>query len=409
MLRIVKRDLPYILLFAAGSWAEVGSIRTAFADTLQFSDGGMVSGKELKASQSDHIRFQTTDGVILELARTKGSVVPTGPLAATYEKSAIAKDDSLESHKQLAKETFDHQRSVAEAHFERITELDPADKANWAKLGYREDEYGRFRRGSSIQAGLGLVRDYDRSGWTTPHARAIAEVEHLQRKKKSEIEKEIDRSFKNLGKPGKPGVEASNFLNTLQDPLAIEDIYKRLLKDLKSGGKGEPFMTILARMPGTSASGQFIELAMNYPDQNIVDYCNELLLRSEISRENAFQAYLSALRNKDTKADPKKKDRAGSNLEHFGDPRSIPDLIDNLTSKLKVTVQAGGGSSFSPSGGVSQSTARTLTSENILQHQSVLKTLQSLTRENFGFDIGAWRYWYASNYSDSNLNLRRDE
>jgi len=44
-----------------------------------------------------------------------------------------------------------------------------------------------------------------------------------------------------------------------------------------------------------------------------------------------------------------------------------------------------------------------------INNDGVLSALQSVTHgENFGFDVVAWRNWYARTYAPSNRNVLRD-
>lgn len=397
--------------YASAAFALFLTVTLAFsnkstADTFELIDGGSFAGKLLNDPKSEVWRIETTDGIEIELPSNKFSKSTriVGDSEKRYTKSISTKDDSIVAHREAAEECkANNQKLLADAHYERLVELDPEDRTSWAALGYRQDKYGRWLHGNRIQQSLGLVEKYEKRGWTTPQARAIVEVEHKQKLAKSDLNKKIERMLKNVNSP-KLGAEASNFLNTLNDPLAIELIVSKLKTELEQGRNGAFSMQMLEQMPGTSASASLIDLAMNSTNQTIVDRSIELLMRTEQSQELAIIAFLNALGAKDVKT----KDRAGSNLNGIADTRCIYQLINTLHSLVIRTQQMGGTNTVRSDGGVSSSTPSVVTTKHQYNHETVLSTLSQLTDENFGFDKQRWRQWYAEKFADTNLNLRRD-
>lgn len=398
------RSHQFVSCFAVGSVLALSGLATA--DTFELIGGGSFSGKLLNDRNAEIWRIETTDGIEIELPKNKFSSKSTriGDREKQYIESVAAKDDSIEAHREAVKECIaNNQKLLADAHYERIVELDPADKQSWAALGYRPDKYGNWLHGDRIQKSLGLVKKYEERGWTTPQARAIVEVEQKQKLAKVEINKKIERAIKNLANP-KLGREAADFLRNLNDPLAIDLIVSKLKKELDQGKNGEFYMQVLEQMPGTTASASLIDLAMNSTNQTIVDRSIELLMRTEQSQELAILAFLSALGSKEIKT----KDRAGSNLNGIADARCIYQLINTLQSTIVRTQSVGQTNTVTNDGGVSASTPSVITTKTPYNHEPILATLTQLTGENFGFDKQKWRQWYAEKFADTNLDLRRD-
>ena len=398
------RSNQFVACFAVSSVLAFSGVATA--DTFELIGGGSFTGKLLNDRNAEVWRIETTDGIEIELPKNKFSPKSTriGDREKQYIESISAKDDSIEAHREAVKECItNNQKLLADAHYERIVELDPADKQSWAALGYRPDKYGNWLHGDRIQKSLGLVKKYEERGWTTPQARAIVEVEQKQKMAKVEISKKIERALKNLGNP-KLGREATDFLRNLNDPLAIDLIVSKLKKELDQGKNGEFYMQVLEQMPGTTASASLIDLAMNSNNQTIVDRSIELLMRTEQSQELAILAFLNALGSKEVKT----KDRAGSNLNGIADIRCTYQLINTLHSTIIRTQNVGQTNSVTSDGGVSASTPSVITTKHQYNHEPVLATLTQLTGENFGFDKQKWRQWYAEKFADTNLDLRRD-
>ena len=401
---IAMRSNQFVACFAVSSVLAFSGVATA--DTFELIGGGSFTGKLLNDRNAEIWRIETTDGIEIEMPKNKFSPKSTriGDREKQYIESISAKDDSIEAHREAVKECItNNQKLLADAHYERIVELDPADKQSWAALGYRPDKYGNWLHGDRIQKSLGLVKKYEERGWTTPQARAIVEVEQKQKMAKVEISKKIERALKNLGNP-KLGREATDFLRNLNDPLAIDLIVSKLKKELDQGKNGEFYMQVLEQMPGTTASASLIDLAMNSNNQTIVDRSIELLMRTEQSQELAILAFLNALGSKEVKT----KDRAGSNLNGIADIRCTYQLINTLHSTIIRTQNVGQTNSVTSDGGVSASTPSVITTKHQYNHEPVLATLTQLTGENFGFDKQKWRQWYAEKFADTNLDLRRD-
>ncbi|MEQ1830623.1 MAG: hypothetical protein ABL921_32020, partial [Pirellula sp.] len=374
------------------------------ADTLRLIDGGMISGKLLNDAKSEVLKIQTSDGMEIEIARTQCKDIRiTGEREAKYVELVNSKDDSHASHQSIARECAGNsQKLLSMAHLERAVELDPTDKNSWVALDYAQSppNSGIWVKKEVLAHSKGLVERYKGRGYTTQYARAMAEADDRINRAKHQLEDAIDRHYKNRNQTTNRGIEARTFFSNLTDVMAIDEISKRIKEELAKGRIDDLWMSLLAQMPGSSASGALIDLAINANNTQVEDQCLTLLVRTPDSTEIAFSGFMSAL------AKPELRDRAARHLESLQDPRAIPVLIRSLVSVKKIT-QSGPNTSVNTSGGMTLGN-NTKTMEIPVNHQSVLQALNSLTGQNFSYERDKWLYWYASEYADVNLDLRRN-
>ena len=136
------RSHQCVSCFAVSSVLALSGLATA--DTFELIGGGSFSGKLLSDRNAEIWRIETTDGIEIELPKNKFSSKSTriGDREKQYIESVAAKDDSIEAHREAVKECIaNNQKLLADAHYERLVELDPADKQSWAAMGYRPDKY----------------------------------------------------------------------------------------------------------------------------------------------------------------------------------------------------------------------------------------------------------------------------
>jgi hypothetical protein len=243
------------------------------------------------------------------------------------------------------------------------------------------------------------------------HAAAIAASKERAAKLRAEAARKVDLHFKNLRSSNqKLAFEAQEYFNSLKDPLAIGKIKELLVESVRRSGNWSQFFDILLRMPGQSATGTFIELALdlNMP-QGVVDASLDALMRTETSRDIAMVAFIAKLRP-GTKPNIALIDRAGNNLEVLGDERTIPSLISALQTPVTTTIQKAPSSGVDSTGSVQQTFgSQTETRTGLVNQPGVLAALSKITGQSFSYNEIAWRQWFALTYAKSNLDLRRFE
>lgn len=385
------------------------------ADTLTLKNDGIVSGSVLK-STADSVVIRTNDGILLQLEKTQ---ISKQRVDSESEKAYVAslknRPDDAENNRALAKECLERsQKGLSNAHYERVVELDPSDGTAWSAIDYIKDEQtGQMARRDALLHRRGIMRFTYKgeSKQTTMHAAAIAASKEKAARMRAEAAKLVDLNFKNLRSSNqKRAFEAREYFNTLKDPLAIGKIKELLVESVRRGDNWGQFFDILLRMPGQSATGTFIELALdlNMP-QGVVDASLEALMRTETSRDIAMVAFLARLRP-GSKPNTVLIDRAGSNLEVVGDERTIPSLISALQTPVTTTIQKAPSSGVDSTGSVQQTFgSQTETRTGLVNQPGVLAALSKITGQSFSYNEIAWRQWFAMTYAKSNLDLRRFE
>ncbi len=386
------------------------------ADTLTLKNDGIVSGSVLK-STADSVVIRTNDGILLQLEKTQ---ISKQRVDSESEKAYVAslknRPDDAENNRALAKECLERsQKGLSNAHYERVVELDPADGTAWSAIGYIKDEQtGQMARRDALLHRRGIMRfTYNgESKQTTMHAAAIAASKEKAARMRAEAAQLVGINFKNLRSPNqKRAFEAREYFNNLKDPLAIGKIKELLVESVRRGDNWGQFFDILLRMPGQSATGTFIELAidLNMP-QGVVDASLEALMRTETSRDIAMVAFLAKIQSGSKAENTVLVDRAGSNLEVVGDERTIPSLIAALNTKVTKTIQRAPNSGVDSTGSVQQTFgSQTETRTGWVNQPGVLAALAKITGQSFGFKEIEWRQWFAMTYAKSNLDLRRFE
>ena len=125
---------------------------------------------------------------------------------------------------------------------------------------------------------------------------------------------------------------------------------------------------------------------------------------------------MQALRNKDNAV----VNRAAVGLGSMKDTTAIAPLIDSLITTHTFTIQKGdpgqmsaafgrgpGGNSF---GGMSVGGSNVEVIKQNIQNRAVLQALTDLTGGvSFGFDMAAWKNWYAGQKKPQSLDAHRDD
>ncbi|MFM7975266.1 MAG: hypothetical protein ACKO8U_09360, partial [Pirellula sp.] len=113
----------------------------ARADIIELKDGGVIYGKVLNPQSGQMVQIEAEDGTLIEVDRRIARIRISLDRDKKYAEEILQKGDSLEEHRAIVEKCANEQmNNIANAHRERITELDPADRANWEALRYYPDE-----------------------------------------------------------------------------------------------------------------------------------------------------------------------------------------------------------------------------------------------------------------------------
>ncbi len=388
------------------------------ADTIVLKNGSIVEGRCLNASDKNATEWQveTDTGVLLRFNRAD---VKDSPRPLTSEQKDYAErmaklnsDDSVEIHRKIvewcsAPENGLH--SLADAHRERIVELDPSDRTAWAALGYASTDQGWVRR-DLYQKRRGLQQKGTR--WYVPQDLAIQSANDQADKSIAQVSQAIVKAVANAKTNTAKSAEARQYLAQLKDPLAVPKVTELLEKDRSN--KNPQFrmqmVEILGRIRSSGSIKSLVASAISDPDQSVRAACVERL--SEFGQDAAVESFLLLLTNRQPEKDnPEVYDRVGEALAVLGDERCIERLLDCLvTDHLRVPPpQPGNQAVQQKNGNMNFAQGQPKPEKARIKNDGILVALQAISNgENFGFDVPAWRNWYAKKYAAPNPYVSRD-
>lgn len=167
------------------------------------------------------------------------------------------------------------------------------------------------------------------------------------------------------------------------------------------------YMDSLVRIGTPAAQGALIAAAIDHPDpETRIDAAERLAKVAPLPAANAIAAALAG-------TDNARINRAAAALERLGVPAVVPNLVAVLETRHVVTVGEGppeGSTSatFTPDGGggLTMGSSRRQVAAPF-KNQQVLEALATLTGQNFGWDVAAWRAWLARQRAPASIDLRR--
>jgi hypothetical protein len=378
----------------------------ASADVVELRDGGVIVGKVLNPQQGALVKIETEDGTTLEIDRKLVKIRQTMDRDLEYAKKLTGKTDSLEDHRSIVEECMAQQMvSLANAHRERIVELDPADRSSWENLRYFKDEAtGKYLRREVVMYRRGKLKG-DKGKWYTWEEKALLDWEQKTKLQRVAAEKELDARIKGLNGNAVKKAESEAYFRNLNNPQLIGKL-ANLFREDASSGRGF-YLGLLKQMPIHAVAPAMIRIALEERDIAVVNECLDFLASGdEQVRELAVSGFAANLGNKT------KRDRAAYCMMPFNDKRFIGVLINSLLSSDLVRAAGPPGTTsagVSTNGGVSFANGAPPPTQRLNQHKEVLAALQQLTGENYGYDLLEWRRWFARAYAFENLDLRRDE
>jgi hypothetical protein len=394
----------------------VCSAGSALADTIQLKNGSIVQGKWLNPDDKNAVAWivELDGGITIELPRNDvKSTLPRSKEVDLYVASIANADDSIATHQKMVDGCEKLQLSeLADAHRERIVELNPNDKTAWAALGYVKAPAGWIPREQS-QRQRGMKQKGGK--WYLPQDLAIAEAEEQSKIQLAEVNKKITKAIDDVFKNTSKAEESRRYLFELKDPLAVKKLEELLKKDRASSNTSNTqfrrqLLEILSGIQSVSAVYAIIDSAINDPDDSIRLSCIEKL--NAFGKEIAVQELMMQLvNNKPSKDNPTTYDRVGIALATLGDERCIARLIDCLVTKHVREPPPGPKFNVGQTsgGGVNTTQGQPQAKEFKSSNQGVLAALTELSGgENFSFDTQAWLDWYASHYAARNPYVVRD-
>ena len=247
---------------------------------------------------------------------------------------------------------------------------------------------------------------YRRHGgaWRTAQEIAIIERNERTNVAQKEWNKKIARLRRQLA-AGDGAGRAAEELREIVDPLAVPALAAVLASDPNRQVR-LLYMESLARIGVPAARMALVAAAIDHPDpETRIDATEKLESGSALEAANALAAALVG-------PDNARINRAAAALGRMGVTTVVPQLIAVLETRHVVTVGDGPpeGSTtatFTPEGGGLSLGNNRKQVAMPFRNEQVLEALVSLTGQNFGWDIAAWRAWLARQRTPGSIDLRR--
>ncbi len=408
------------LFFAGGFFALVSTVSAQTAD-VSFSGGATIRGggavrgvvENPDAGASDALTIKPTLGgtIVVDASQVKQTSVLREEQIVWRNSAPFQKDD-VASHLKIAKWANEKGLSAqANAHFERVVELDP------------ENEEARRALQHVKVDGVWVSRQerMEQNGWVRVGGRNVSrqEAEIAARRERSEQEarywrKEIVFLYQGALNGNQ---RARDALRRIRSPFAIEPILKALSAEGDPEGR-----VLLAQALGAigtpDALNELAKVALNDPDLDVRAAAVEGIYNKKPALSNAVEFFRRTLRTSD---DVATINRAAFALGRFESERAIPDLINALITSHKRQIVVGGSeqtgatfsngqlTGFSPGGGAKMKTVtQTFQNETVREALTRVVAANYQTPVDFGFDVASWIAWRREVEQISSFYPRRD-
>ena len=395
------------------------TLGSSYADTLEISGGGQVTGKLTRRGDAAIVKVDDDLQVAIRASRARRATS-----TADYEKykaMAAKAGNDAEMHYLLGIACMKNDLIPADKalyklyHMRRAVELDPDHERARAQLGYTRLD-GQWVLTSKLMRDRGMIIKAGR--WEVPESMALEDAQDASNTEAKRWIKEVGRLVRVVTKNRKSArdqakaVEAMQELEAIDDPLAASAI-KRQFEESR-GGTHSPklrqlWIRLLARFKN-SVSVQALTMAgFEDEDESIRQMALERLV--EYGSVSATNYYLQKLRSNDNRD----VNRAARALSWFPDSELAMEYVNALVTEHKYVKGPGpgtqamfgggsnvGGDSFS-TGSKAKVITRTKTNPAVL---SLLKQIEEGV--DFGYDEKAWKHHFARKRSGFEGDLRRD-
>lgn len=390
----------------AATLVALGACGAAQAEIFMLANGGQLQGELLNPDESPRqtYRVRTASGIQVTLTRDQvKEVVRRRPEEAEYEAIRHTYPDTVEGQWELAEWCREHQLlSQRETHLRRILELDPDHELARRALGY-----SRVGDRWMTQEDRMLAQGYRRykGRWRLPQEIELMEKDRQKDLAEGEWKEKLNLWRQWLGSDryrlAKENIQA------IDDPNAIKALAYALNEDRRDQAR-LLYAEALARI-GTPGANRILAIcAMKDPIEEVRLTCLDYL-REKQDRE-ALEYFIGRLKSSSNA----EINLAGKALRQMEAPSAIEPLIDALVSTHKYKVTTGNPGQTSATfgsgggGGLAVGSSTKIITRR-LSNRDVLDALVSLAGGvNFGFDVGRWKAWYATQRAQPDLDARRD-
>ncbi len=401
-----------LAVFLLGSAFSLGAALEASAQTPNLTQSGgvailrggairgVVSNPEATASEPIHIE-PTLGGKISLDASLVREISTLRPEQISYRNSAPLQKDDVASHLKIARWARNAKLDAqAEAHFQRVVELDPENEE--ARKALRHEKLN----------GVWVSRQerLERNGWVRVGGVNLSrqEAELLEKAKAAQEEarywkKEIAFLY-NAALDG--DVRARDALRRTRNPRALTPLGNALKKEKDPEGR-----VLLVQAIGSigtpNALSALGRVALQDDDLDVRTAALEGVNRKKTALPDAIEFFRQTLRSSN---DVATINRAAYALGYFEAEQAIPDLVNALTTTHKRQITVGSEQTrasfntatgqlqgFSPGGGTQTKTITEL-SRNEEARKALVRIVGAhyQTPVDFGFDVDAWIAWRRS-------------
>jgi hypothetical protein len=390
----------------AGAILGLAGEAAVHADVFLLTSGGRLEGTLANPDESPREKYvvQLAGGQVT-LARSQVTQwLRPRPAEVEYERVHATYPDTPEGQWKLAAWCLE-QGLIAQrkTHLERILVLDPEHAEARRALGYIKSN-GRWTTQEELMKSQGFLRY--RGRWRLPQEVEVIQAKERTEKAEKEWAQKLDRWHNNLG-TDRDSV-ARDGIHAIADPTAVKPL-AQLLKREAPDKVRLLYVDALARIGVPEALQALAVCALHDASEEVRLSCVDLLGKTKSHEVVAY--FVGQLKSKDNGI----VNRAAVGLARMGDHSAVLPLIEALwtTHKFKIVTGSGGANSMSTTfsstggGGMSMGGGPKIIKKE-LQNQTVLDALVMLTGANFGFDVRAWKAWYASQKQHNALDTRRN-
>ncbi len=374
------------------------------------TNGGQITGEIQNPDEMPRKTFvvKTRDGAEITLERSQvKQVVKQRPAETEYEALRARTADTVQGQWELAE--WCRQRSMLSqrrTHLQRIVELEPDHKAARSALGYVWKD-GQWTTHEEVMKSRGLQSF--RGRWLTPEEIEIAKEKDSREQTESEWVKKVEqwRGWLVTDRAR----QARESILAIDDPAAVKALAQAIKASRTSADTRALCIKALAKIGSSDAKVILAACALEDPDED-VRYASLEFLKKE-KDPKVVAVFVSKLKNKDKLV----INRAGAALKEVGDASAVGPLIDALVTTHKHKVPIGNSNQYNAGvttgpgmggGSLSFGGPKYQLIQERSHNRAVLDALAALTGVNYGFDLNAWKSWYAAQRKREAVDARRD-
>ncbi|MCU0875443.1 MAG: HEAT repeat domain-containing protein [Pirellulaceae bacterium] len=396
-----------------GLWGAVAA-PTAGGAVFVLVSGGQIEGQLLNPDEKPRQTYvvRTETGGTVKLVSTQVDRVLTVSDDLAWYRQALPKvPPTVEGHEAMAEEcrrrNLNQQR---EFHLQEILKLNPEHAEARYGLGYSKVE-GNWVKTDEWMLSRGYIRY--RGAWRIAQDVALEQTAEKHEKQVKEWLQKVKTWRTAITKRRGKEQEALEAIRAIRDVAAAPALAEIVEDTRESRELRLVCIEVLGKLRCPAGWSAFIKRAVEDTDPHIREACLDQL--AQFGTPQAVRACERLLASKDNI----KVNRAALCLGALQDPSATQPLINALVTEHKFILQSSGGSpgqmnlgfGNSPSGGGNSFSAggRPQMIEKKLQNEAVLNALVALHPGiNFGYDVEAWKRWYANKDRPTVLDLRRD-